>query len=121
MRWNLYRVLGLRSVQASSTKPVVRRIHENSNQPSPEDKEDSTPIPFSTSKGSHRVWTVARSFGSDHQRPLWQALSVSFLSTALLLWCVFREETELDKALFSITELPERGTAEEVHSPNKET
>ncbi|XP_067390473.1 ubiquinol-cytochrome c reductase complex assembly factor 4 [Emydura macquarii macquarii] len=78
---------------------LVRRL---SRQAGPEDaaeSERSGPIPFSTSKASPRVWSVDRSMGSDYQRSWKKALPVSLLGIGLLLWCVFREETEIDKKL----------------------
>ncbi|XP_056392510.1 ubiquinol-cytochrome-c reductase complex assembly factor 4 [Hyla sarda] len=62
--------------------------------------EDNKPLKFSTSKGSHRRWTVAQSFGSDYQRPWWKVLPVSLFLTAVLLWACFREETEIDEILY---------------------
>uniref|UniRef100_A0A8C5TJ08 Uncharacterized protein n=1 Tax=Malurus cyaneus samueli TaxID=2593467 RepID=A0A8C5TJ08_9PASS len=57
------------------------------------------PIPFSGSKASPRFWSVSRSMGSDHERPLVKVLSLSVLCTGLLLWCVFRGRTEFDERL----------------------
>ncbi|KAG6922708.1 chromosome 16 orf 91 [Chelydra serpentina] len=80
----------------------VRRL---SRQPGPEDaaeSESSRPIPFSSSKASPRVWSVDRSMGSDYQRPWVKVLPVSLLGIGLLLWCVFREEAEVDKQLGAV-------------------
>uniref|UniRef100_A0A8C3F559 Uncharacterized protein n=1 Tax=Chrysemys picta bellii TaxID=8478 RepID=A0A8C3F559_CHRPI len=57
------------------------------------------PIPFSTSKASPRVWSVDKSMGSDYRRPWVKVLPVSLLGIGLLLWCVFREESEVDDQL----------------------
>ncbi|XP_028823064.1 ubiquinol-cytochrome c reductase complex assembly factor 4 [Denticeps clupeoides] len=64
-----------------------------------EDEEVGQPIKFSTSKASHRTWTVERSFGSTHQRPWWKVLPITVAGVAFLLWCVLREETEVDETL----------------------
>ncbi|XP_061205075.1 ubiquinol-cytochrome c reductase complex assembly factor 4 [Neopsephotus bourkii] len=64
--------------------------------------EDGAPILFSTSKASPRVWSVSQSMGSDHERPWAKVLPVSLLCTGLLLWCVFREPTEIDERLEAI-------------------
>uniref|UniRef100_A0A674K1P7 Ubiquinol-cytochrome c reductase complex assembly factor 4 n=1 Tax=Terrapene triunguis TaxID=2587831 RepID=A0A674K1P7_9SAUR len=80
----------------------VRRL---SRQPGPEDvaeSESSRPIPFSTSKASPRVWSVDRSMGSDYRRPWVKVLPVSLLGIGLLLWCVFREEAEVDERLGAV-------------------
>ncbi|KAF4087581.1 hypothetical protein AMELA_G00072200 [Ameiurus melas] len=59
----------------------------------------SQPIKFSTSKASHRTWKVERSMGSRFQRPWWKVLPISVFTIGFLLWCVFRQETDLDHAL----------------------
>uniref|UniRef100_A0A669QBR4 Protein CCSMST1 n=1 Tax=Phasianus colchicus TaxID=9054 RepID=A0A669QBR4_PHACC len=64
-----------------------------------EDPESEGPIPFSASKASPRVWSVSRSMGSDHQRPWVKVLPLSLLCSGLLLWCAFRERTEIDERL----------------------
>lgn len=77
----------------------VRRL---SRQPRPEDAaepESPGPIRFSTSKASPRVWPVERSLGSNFRRPWARVLPVSLLGMGLVLWCFFREETEVDKQL----------------------
>ncbi|XP_009070534.1 PREDICTED: protein CCSMST1, partial [Acanthisitta chloris] len=63
---------------------------------------DTGPIPFSGSRASPRAWSVSRSMGSDHERPWAKVLPLSVLCTGLLLWCVFREETEIDERLEAI-------------------
>uniref|UniRef100_A0A8C5EYN4 Protein CCSMST1 n=1 Tax=Gopherus evgoodei TaxID=1825980 RepID=A0A8C5EYN4_9SAUR len=81
---------------------AVRRL---SRHPGPEDVAESAssrPIPFSTSKASPRVWSVDRSMGSDYRRPWVKVLPVSLLGIGLLLWCVFREEAEVDKQLGAV-------------------
>lgn len=57
------------------------------------------PIKFSTSKASHRTWKVESSMGSRFQRPWWQVLSLSVFTFGFLLWCVFRQESDIDRAL----------------------
>lgn len=37
--------------------------------------------------------------GSDHERPWAKVLPLSLLCTGLLLWCVFRQQTEVDERL----------------------
>ncbi|KAM6407465.1 ubiquinol-cytochrome c reductase complex assembly factor 4 [Rhynochetos jubatus] len=64
-----------------------------------EEPEGGGAIPFSASKGSPRVWSVSQSMGSDHERPWAKVLPLSLLSTALLLWCALRQETEIDERL----------------------
>ncbi|XP_072568692.1 ubiquinol-cytochrome c reductase complex assembly factor 4 [Paramormyrops kingsleyae] len=67
---------------------------------SPENTEDmGKPIKFSTSKASHRTWRVDRSLGSQHQRPWWKVLPVSLAIVCFLLWCAFRDESEIDQKL----------------------
>uniref|UniRef100_A0A8B9ITU8 Protein CCSMST1 n=1 Tax=Amazona collaria TaxID=241587 RepID=A0A8B9ITU8_9PSIT len=61
------------------------------------DPEDGAPILFSTSKASPRVWSVSQSMGSDHERPWVKVLPLSLLCSGFLLWCVFREPTEIDE------------------------
>nr|XP_046232733.1 protein CCSMST1 isoform X2 [Scatophagus argus] len=57
------------------------------------------PIKFSTSKASHRSWKVQQSLGSQEQRPWWKVLPISLLTISFLLWCVLREETDIDAKL----------------------
>lgn len=64
------------------------------------------PIKFSTSKASHRTWKVQQSMGSQHKRPWWKVVPIVVFGTAVLLWCVLREETDIDAQLK--TELYER-------------
>ncbi|XP_050173484.1 protein CCSMST1 [Myiozetetes cayanensis] len=66
------------------------------------DLESGGPIPFSGSKASPRVWSVSRSMGSDHERPWLKVLPFSVLCTGMLLWCVFREKTEIDERLEAV-------------------
>ena len=63
------------------------------------DPECEGPIPFSSSKASPQVWSVNQSMGSDHQRPWVKVLPLSLLCSGLLLWCAFREKTEIDERL----------------------
>ncbi|KAM9554724.1 ubiquinol-cytochrome c reductase complex assembly factor 4 [Guaruba guarouba] len=76
-----------------------RRGPEGAARPDPE---DGAPILFSTSKASPRVWSVSQSMGSDHERPWVKVLPLSLLCTGLLLWCVFREPTEIDERLEAV-------------------
>lgn len=78
---------------------MIRSIHQTALQKNKEEIESNTPLRFSTSKASHRTWTVDKSFGSDNSRPWWKVLPISLLLAGILLWCVFREETEIDKLL----------------------
>ncbi|CAM9526788.1 unnamed protein product [Bubo scandiacus] len=64
-----------------------------------EAEEGAGAIPFSASEASPRVWSVRRSMGSDHERPWVKVLPLSLLCSGLLLWCVFRERTEIDERL----------------------
>ncbi|XP_009318805.1 PREDICTED: protein CCSMST1 [Pygoscelis adeliae] len=40
--------------------------------------------------------------GSDHERPWVKVLPVSLLCAGLLLWCAFREKTEIDERLEAV-------------------
>lgn len=40
--------------------------------------------------------------GSDYRRPWVKVLPVSLLGIGLLLWCVFREEAEVDEQLGAV-------------------
>lgn len=66
---------------------------------SADDEVKSEPMKFSTSKASHRTWRVDRSMGSQYKRPMWKVVPISLLATAFLLWCAFRDETDIDAAL----------------------
>uniref|UniRef100_A0A8B9V2Z1 Protein CCSMST1 n=1 Tax=Anas zonorhyncha TaxID=75864 RepID=A0A8B9V2Z1_9AVES len=66
------------------------------------DAEGGGAIPFSASKATPRLWSVSRSMGSDHQRPWVKVLPLSLLCGGLLLWCVFREKTEIDERLEAV-------------------
>lgn len=63
------------------------------------DESLSQPIKFSTSKASHRSWKVERSMGSRFQQPWWRVLPLSVFTIGFLLWCVFRQESDIDRAL----------------------
>nr|XP_006010232.1 PREDICTED: protein CCSMST1 [Latimeria chalumnae] len=78
-----------------STTPADDKRSQSSNA----EEENLGPIKFSTSRASHRVWTVERSLGSDHKKPWWKVLPVSFLGIGFLIWCIFRKETEIDEQL----------------------
>uniref|UniRef100_A0A8C8RQU2 Chromosome 16 open reading frame 91 n=1 Tax=Pelusios castaneus TaxID=367368 RepID=A0A8C8RQU2_9SAUR len=77
----------------------VRRLSRRAGSEAAAEPEQSGPIPFSTSKASPRAWSVDRSMGSDYERPWVKVLPVSLLGMGLLLWCYFREETEIDEKL----------------------
>ncbi|XP_062381568.1 ubiquinol-cytochrome-c reductase complex assembly factor 4 [Sardina pilchardus] len=80
---------------------VSHKLCAKSKKP-PEDEFDeppSEPIKFSTSKGSHRTWSVDRSLGSKHQRPWWRVVPISVVGVVFLLWCGFRAESDVDEAL----------------------
>lgn len=64
-----------------------------------DEEELSEPIKFSSSKASHRNWKVQNSMGGQHKRPWWKAISISVCAVAFLLWCVLREETDIDDML----------------------
>ncbi|XP_074775439.1 ubiquinol-cytochrome c reductase complex assembly factor 4 [Athene noctua] len=64
-----------------------------------EAEEGAGPIPFSASEASPRVWSVRRSMGSDHERPWVKVLPVSLVCGGLLLWCAFRDRTDIDERL----------------------
>ncbi|KAM6299295.1 ubiquinol-cytochrome c reductase complex assembly factor 4 [Aegotheles albertisi] len=84
------------------------------------DPEGGGAIPFSGSKASPRVWSVSRSMGSDHERPWVKVLPLSLLCGGLLLWCVFREKTEIDErleAVFSGQTADSFGVAQKSNAP----
>lgn len=37
--------------------------------------------------------------GSDYQQPLWRVMLISLMGTGILLWCVLRPKTEVDRLL----------------------
>ncbi|XP_059509988.1 ubiquinol-cytochrome-c reductase complex assembly factor 4 [Stegostoma tigrinum] len=76
-----------------STTPGDQESWPNNN------KDGDGPVKFSTSKASHRIWTVGKSMGSDYQNPWWKVLPLSLAGIAFLLWCFLREETEVDEIL----------------------
>nr|XP_021326074.1 protein CCSMST1 isoform X2 [Danio rerio] len=79
---------------------ITSALHAKSRKPPEhEDEVVDKPIKFSTSPASHRTWNVDRSMGSNFQRPWWKVLPISLLGVGILLWCVFRKETEVDQTL----------------------
>ncbi|KAF7708033.1 protein CCSMST1 isoform X1 [Silurus meridionalis] len=82
----------------------------------------SEPIKFSTSKASHRTWKVERSMGSRFQQPWWHVLPLSVVTIGFLVWCVFREESDIDRALEKqlFQHLPGLLTDIEEEEPTKE-
>ncbi|XP_071976522.1 ubiquinol-cytochrome c reductase complex assembly factor 4 [Engystomops pustulosus] len=89
-----------RLLRPSPAVPGSRTFHLKNHPDYTEEKDDQKPIRFSTSRGSHKRWTVAQSFGSDYQRPWWKVLPVSLFLGAVLMWAYFREETEIDQILY---------------------
>ncbi|XP_035001035.1 protein CCSMST1 [Hippoglossus stenolepis] len=87
------RVNSVRSIALSSQRPAKSQM------PTDEDEVKNEPIKFSTSKASHRTWKVDRSLGSQYERPWWKVLPISLVLTGFLLWCVLREETDIDVQL----------------------
>lgn len=63
------------------------------------DEKDPGPVKFTSSKASHRTWSVDQSLGSRFQRPWWKVLPISLIGLAILLWCFLREESDIDRAL----------------------
>ncbi|KAM9598433.1 ubiquinol-cytochrome c reductase complex assembly factor 4 [Morphnus guianensis] len=92
-RWRARRPLPL---------PGPRRWLARRRGPAGADPEGAGAIPFSASKASPRVWSVSRSMGSDHERPWAKVLPLSLLCAGLLLWCAFREKTEIDERLEAV-------------------
>ncbi|XP_060106730.1 pseudouridylate synthase TRUB2, mitochondrial isoform X2 [Heteronotia binoei] len=64
-----------------------------------EESDSSRPLCFSKSPANPRNWTVARSMGSDHQQPQWKVVLVCLSTITILLWCILREETEIDRII----------------------
>ncbi|XP_023267000.1 protein CCSMST1 isoform X2 [Seriola lalandi dorsalis] len=86
------RLNSVRSLALSSQRPA------SSKRPTDEEV-NNEPIKFSTSKASHRTWKVDNSMGSQFERPWWKVLPVSLVAIGFLLWCVMREETDIDSEL----------------------
>ncbi|KAM9101902.1 ubiquinol-cytochrome c reductase complex assembly factor 4 isoform 2-T2 [Sarcophilus harrisii] len=61
-----------------------------------EEDELERPIHFSSSKANPRRWTVEHSLGSDRRRPWWKVVPLSASLIALVVWCFFRKETDID-------------------------
>lgn len=78
---------------------VSQNLCARSKKPPEDEDVPPEPIKFSTSKASHRTWSVDRSLGSSHQRPWWRVLPISVVGVAFLLWCIFRNESEVDETL----------------------
>ncbi|XP_062330844.1 ubiquinol-cytochrome-c reductase complex assembly factor 4 [Osmerus eperlanus] len=90
LRLNHSRTLTLTSQKSAKTKNPAA---------DDDDKVDSQPIKFSTSKGSHKTWNVDKSLGSRYERPWWRVIPISIGCVAFLLWCVLRGETDIDEQL----------------------
>ncbi|CAG5908263.1 unnamed protein product [Menidia menidia] len=87
-------------LQSVRTLAVSSQMLTKSKAPTEDEEEvNSEPIKFSTSKASHRTWKVDRSMGSQYERPWWKVIPISLFGTAFLLWCAFREETDIDEQL----------------------
>ncbi|KAG8433039.1 hypothetical protein GDO86_017348 [Hymenochirus boettgeri] len=101
MRGNSCIVPLLRKLRLITPLSNVKNIHFKQYPDCSEESKSSKPLKFSTSKASHRNWTVDKSLGSDETRPLWKVIPVSVFLTAFLLWAVFREETDLDQMIYN--------------------
>ncbi|XP_013931824.1 PREDICTED: protein CCSMST1 [Thamnophis sirtalis] len=62
-----------------------------------EEPENAEPLSFTKSPANPRRWSTRQSMGSDQQQPLWRAMLISLSIALLLLWCVLRPETEVDR------------------------
>ncbi|XP_030626154.1 ubiquinol-cytochrome c reductase complex assembly factor 4 [Chanos chanos] len=96
-------LVNLRGLNSLRPLSVTSQLSAQSGKTKGEDEEDneemSKPIKFSTSQASHRTWNVDRSLGSKFQRPWWKVLPISLFGVAFVLWCMFREESEIDTTL----------------------
>ncbi|XP_062847900.1 ubiquinol-cytochrome c reductase complex assembly factor 4 [Trichomycterus rosablanca] len=91
-------------IRPSPARPFSLTSHRCAKSRRSNDKEEngedvSQPIKFSTSRASHREWKVERSMGSRFQRPWWKVLPLSILCISFLIWCGFRPESDVDRAL----------------------
>ncbi|KAK6476200.1 protein CCSMST1 [Huso huso] len=80
----------------SSTAQLSRRSEPLNDE---EEEKDPGPVKFTSSKASHRTWSVDQSLGSHFQRPWWNVLPISLIGLAILLWCFLREESDIDREL----------------------
>ncbi|XP_034049872.1 protein CCSMST1 [Thalassophryne amazonica] len=85
------------SIRLSGVRCLALSTHKCITSDTP--KETSEPIKFSTSKASHHIWKVKGSMESEMQQPWRKVSSLILLSTAVLLWCILRAETDADKAI----------------------
>ncbi|XP_053326890.1 protein ccsmst1 [Spea bombifrons] len=99
MRWSLCKVPLRRVTPSSSTVCHVRMLRLKV-YPDCKEHNNSQPLPFSTSQASHKRWTVAKSLGSEQQRPMWKVISISAFVAILLIWAVFRKETDIDETIY---------------------
>ncbi|KAM9817144.1 ubiquinol-cytochrome c reductase complex assembly factor 4 [Neosynchiropus ocellatus] len=76
-----------------------QRLSRDKKTQSEDEEVNNEPIKFSSSKASSKVWKVDRGMGSQSKRPLWKVLSVSVVCITFLLWCVLRDEKEVDELL----------------------
>ncbi|XP_029954219.1 ubiquinol-cytochrome c reductase complex assembly factor 4 [Salarias fasciatus] len=90
-----------RTLQNARSLAVTSHMSARSKAPADEEEQQQLdePIKFSTSKASHRTWRVDRSMGSQYERPWWKVLPISLVFTGFILWCVFRDETDVDSQL----------------------
>ncbi|XP_061120708.1 ubiquinol-cytochrome c reductase complex assembly factor 4 [Syngnathus typhle] len=91
----------IRHTNACRVRPLSVSHHRLAKSEQPEDVQEvnNEPIRFSTSKASHKTWKVERSMGSQYQRPWWKVLPISVIGIGFLLWCVMREESDIDTQL----------------------
>ncbi|OCT64168.1 protein ccsmst1 [Xenopus laevis] len=99
MLGSLCKVPVLRSRQFAAVVNV-KSIHFKGSPNYNEESENSKPLKFSTSKASPHHWTVAKSLGSNQEKPWWKVIPLSVLLTTVLLWAVFRQETDVDESIY---------------------
>ncbi|XP_071318655.1 ubiquinol-cytochrome c reductase complex assembly factor 4 isoform X2 [Trachinotus anak] len=87
------RLNSVRSLALSSQRTA------RSKKPTDGEEVNNEPIKFSTSKASHKSWKVDRTMGGQFQRPMWKVLPISLFATGFLLWCILREEADIDTQL----------------------
>ncbi|KAM8962384.1 ubiquinol-cytochrome c reductase complex assembly factor 4 [Pelodytes ibericus] len=99
MRWVLCKIPLHRATRSFGVVCPVRTLRLKGS-PDCKEEENSTPLPFSTSKASHRQWTVEKSMGSEDSKPLWKAMAVSLVFGSILIWAIFRKETDIDEIIY---------------------
>uniref|UniRef100_A0ACB8F0E6 Uncharacterized protein n=1 Tax=Sphaerodactylus townsendi TaxID=933632 RepID=A0ACB8F0E6_9SAUR len=85
-----------------------------------EEPDSSKPLCFSKSPANPRIWTVARSMGSDYQQPGWRVALISLTMIVFLLWCALRPETEIDRFLEEVLEGKFREPESQAPPPEQE-